>query len=100
MRRGALIFVLVNLCTVSFLVYQVRTPLALLFANGATDALSRTELPAPDSALIDSRPRLIPKIIHQTYKNTSIPAHWVEPQRSCIELHPDYEYKVSVALGW
>lgn len=37
----------------------------------------------------------IPKIIHQTYANTSIPDHWKPAQRSCLDLHPDYEYKVS-----
>ncbi|EKG16492.1 hypothetical protein MPH_06268 [Macrophomina phaseolina MS6] len=35
----------------------------------------------------------IPKIIHQTYANTSIPDHWKPAQRSCLDLHPDYEYK-------
>lgn len=36
----------------------------------------------------------IPKIIHQTYINESVPEHWREAQRSCIDLHEDYEYKV------
>ncbi|EKG09054.1 hypothetical protein MPH_13964 [Macrophomina phaseolina MS6] len=35
----------------------------------------------------------IPKIIHQTYANTSIPDHWKPAQQSCLDLHPDYEYK-------
>ncbi|GME66109.1 hypothetical protein GTA08_BOTSDO04291 [Neofusicoccum parvum] len=35
----------------------------------------------------------IPKIIHQTYRNHSIPEHWRPAQQSCVNLHPDYEYK-------
>jgi hypothetical protein len=51
-------------------------------------------LPSPNSSLIEHRPQIIPKIIHQTYKNETIPEVWVEAQQSCIDLHPDYEYIV------
>jgi mannosyltransferase OCH1-like enzyme len=37
---------------------------------------------------------LIPKILHQTYINESIPEKWVQAQKSCVDLHPDYEYKL------
>lgn len=98
MRRGLVIFLVVNLLIIAFLVHSVFTLLSLLIEDGANDAIHRAELPAPNSPLIDGRPQLIPKIIHQTYINESVPGHWREAQRSCIDLHEDYEYKVRPAL--
>ncbi|KAJ5701501.1 Mannosyl phosphorylinositol ceramide synthase SUR1 [Penicillium malachiteum] len=92
MRRGLLIFILVNLLILSFLIRSVSTLLALLVEDAAADAIHRSELPSPNSSLIETRPQIIPKIIHQTYKNETIPEVWQEAQQSCIDLHPDYEY--------
>lgn len=89
-----LIFFITNIIIIGFLVNSVWTLLTLLFIDGSEDQISRAELPAPNSGAISERPRLIPKIIHQTYINESIPAHWQGPQQSCLDLHPDYEYKL------
>jgi len=35
---------------------------------------------------------MIPKIIHQTWKNTQIPDNWKESPKLCKSLHPDYKY--------
>lgn len=94
MRRGLLIFLLVNLLILSLLIRSVSTLLSLLVEDAAADAIHRAELPSPNSSLIEQRPQIIPKIIHQTYKNETIPEVWVEAQQSCIDLHPDYEYIV------
>ena len=94
MRRPVLLFLILNLAIVGFLIHSVWTLLSLLVVDGSEDAISRAELPAPGSDLIDGRPQLIPKIIHQTYINESIPEVWQEPQKSCIELHKDWEYKL------
>lgn len=94
MRRGVIIFILVNILILSFLVRNVFTLLTLLLEDASADAIHRSDIPSPNSSLIESRPQLIPKIIHQTYINESIPEHWKGPQQSCIELHPDYEYKL------
>lgn len=40
----------------------------------------------------DSLP--VPAIIHQTWKSKDIPDKWKKAQQSCIDLHPDYEYKL------
>lgn len=37
---------------------------------------------------------LVPKLIHQTWKDDQLPDKWKEAQKSCIDLHPDYEYKL------
>lgn len=94
MRRGLVIFLVVNLLIIAFLVRSVSTLLSLLIEDAANDAIHRAELPAPNSPLIDGRPQLIPKIIHQTYVNDSVPERWRDAQQSCIDLHEDYEYKV------
>lgn len=92
MRRGILIFLVVNLIILSFLLRSVFTLLSLLVEDASADAIHRAELPSPNSSLIEQRPQVIPKIIHQTYKNDSIPEVWISAQQSCIDLHPDYEY--------
>ncbi|KAJ4367170.1 CSG1/SUR1-like protein [Neocucurbitaria cava] len=94
MRRGVTIFILVTVVVLGFAVHSVWTLLGLLVATGREDAILRGELPAPNSGTINERPQLIPKIIHQTYINESIPVHWQGPQQSCLDLHPDYEYKL------
>jgi mannosyltransferase OCH1-like enzyme len=95
MRRGLLVFLIVNLLIITFLVRSVSTLLSLLLEDAQADAIHRAELPSPNSSLIEQRPQIIPKIIHQTYKNESIPEVWQEAQKSCIDLHPDYEYMVN-----
>ncbi|KAH7087689.1 nucleotide-diphospho-sugar transferase [Paraphoma chrysanthemicola] len=94
MRRGVTIFILVTVVVLGFAVHSVWTLLGLLIATGREDAILRGELPAPNSGTINERPQLIPKIIHQTYINASIPDVWKAPQQSCLDLHPDYEYKL------
>ena len=94
MRRGLVIFLVINLLIVAFLVRSVSTLLMLLFEDCSRDAIHRADIPAPGSGLIDNRTQLIPKIIHQTYINDSIPIHWRDGQKTCVDLHPDYEYKL------
>jgi hypothetical protein len=94
MRRNVLIFLLVTVAVLGFAVHHVWVLLSLLFIDGSEDAISRAELPAPNSPAISERPQVIPKIIHQTYINESLPEHWKGPQQSCLDLHPDYEYKL------
>lgn len=99
MRRGLVLFLIFTFLLVGFLVRSVFTLLRLLVEDGSVDAISRAEIPVPNSGLMDTRPQLIPKIIHQTYINDSIPARWVEPRQSCLDLHEDYEYKVREAVA-
>ncbi|GAB1739121.1 hypothetical protein NU219Hw_g3876t1 [Hortaea werneckii] len=97
MRRAVLLFLIFNLAVIAFLVHSVWTLLSLLVVTGSEDAISKAELPAPGSTMIDTRPQLIPKIIHQTYKNATIPPVWQEAQQSCKALHSEedgWEYKL------
>ena len=36
----------------------------------------------------------VPALIHQTWKTQQVPEKWAKAQQSCIDLHPDYEYKL------
>lgn len=99
MRRGLAVFLTINFSIIAFLVYQVSTLLTLLVEDASADAIHSVEVPAPNSPTIANMPQLIPKIIHQTYINESIPEIWREARQSCIELHEDYEYKVYFPLN-
>jgi len=94
MRRGLAIFLFINALIVTFLIHSVFTLLTLLVEDGSADTIHNSEIPAPNSPSIDNLPQLIPKILHQTYVNDSVPEHWRGAQQSCIELHGDYEYRV------
>jgi hypothetical protein len=43
-------------------------------------------------------PRKIPRILHQTCANATVPEKWVDSQRSCLNAYKDYEYKVRFAV--
>lgn len=94
MRRSVLVFIAISITILLFLLHEVSTLIALLLEDASADAIQKSELPAPNSTLLESRPQLIPKIIHQTYINESIPAQWLDAQQSCLDLHQDYEYKL------
>lgn len=65
------------------------TPLEL--AAGAADITTHQQHSSHDPSTATSTP-LIPKIIHQTYKDENVPEKWREGQQACIDLHPDYQY--------
>jgi mannosyltransferase OCH1-like enzyme len=94
MRRGVVLFAICATAILLFLVNQVWTLLTLLVKDGHEDIISKAELPELGSKPTNKQSQMIPKIIHQTYINTSIPEVWQEAQKSCIDLHPDWEYKL------
>src|SRR2546423_8562912 len=92
MRRGLLVFLLLIFLFLGLAIRSVFTLITLLSEDASADAIHRSELPAPNSTLTNPPPQLIPKIIHQTYINASIPTRWLAAQQSCLDLHPDYDY--------
>ncbi|KAI5307718.1 hypothetical protein KEM55_007600 [Ascosphaera atra] len=96
MRRSVLFFGVGIVLALTYLLYTFSTLLSLLLEDFANDAIPRTDIPSlngtSNSSPTASRPQLIPKIIHQTYKNETIPEVWKDAQKSCINLHDDYEY--------
>lgn len=86
MRRAVLLFLIINVFVVGFLLRSVWTLLSLLVVDGSVDAITRAEIDTPGSGTSSKTP-LIPKIIHQTYINDSVPLIWQEAQASCLNLH-------------
>ncbi|KAK4622204.1 Mannosyl phosphorylinositol ceramide synthase CSH1 [Fulvia fulva] len=97
MRRPLVIFLVIIFAVLLFLIHLVWTLLELLVITGIQDAITKEELPAIGAEdKITAKP-LIPKIIHQTYINTSIPEVWQDAQASCKTLHQKsdgWEYKL------
>jgi hypothetical protein len=71
---------------------MVSTFIGLLFESGMQNAILPENLISRTSWPEDRRP--IPKIIHQTWKNDTVPEMWSIAQYSCHDLHPDYRYIV------
>ena len=82
MRRGALLPILLLFAFLAFAIHLVWNLLGLLFIDGSDDMITKAELPAPGSSRVNGRSQLIPKIIHQTYKNETIPVAWQDAQAS------------------
>ena len=91
-RRGPILFILAVVVVVGILLHRSRFLIGLLFEDGSRNAIYPAVILAQDQSEAN---QLIPKIIHQTYKNASLPTVWVEQQRQLLELHEDYEYMVS-----
>ena len=93
MRRGVLIFLVVLTGILLFAVHQVWNLIGLLIYSGKEDIIPVSELPDPGAELNYDKPHMIPKIIHQTTKNETIPAVWKEAHQSCIDMH-------TPEMGW
>jgi hypothetical protein len=94
-KRTTFILLLIDVSVVVFLVCALE-PLITLLARNEELFSPRLTLhdvgPAPSPTL--GAKHKIPRILHQTTPNDTIPAKWVESQRSCREAYSDYEYKV------
>lgn len=95
LRRVAVYLLLVDLMLVWLLLYSLDPLITLLRRNedlfGARVALSRTDTPGGGR---HSDRHNIPRILHQTCANETIPHKWVDSQQRCKEVHSDFEYKV------
>ena len=67
----------------------------------------RTALDAYNNNDANSRPQLIPRIIHQVFHNwgqpgnNTLPADWQEVRQTCIDLNPDFDVKLwTEELSW
>lgn len=94
MRKSFLLFFIAQVIILGSLIYSVRWLFVLLLDDGASDAIHPADIPGIKSTISNPRQVIVPKIIHQTWKDPVIPDKWIEPQRTCLELHPDYEYKL------
>lgn len=94
MRKPLLLLIILCLSILGGLIYLFSTLIALLFETGLLNAIPPESLPFRAQWSEDRRP--IPKILHQTWKNETVPEMWSIAQYSCRDLHPDYEYIVDL----
>jgi hypothetical protein len=99
-RRGPLIFLVSVLLIVGILAHRSRFLIGLLFECGYPEVIDPVQLLDSPGAAEESEKQtpLIPKIIHQTYKNASLPQEWVVSQTACKKLHPEFKYMVRAPL--
>lgn len=71
-----------------YLVWFLFDLITVLNDTSAPYAFTQAELAAETTP----ETQMIPKIIHQTYKTTTIPEVWREGQQRCKDLNPDYQY--------
>lgn len=93
MRRLLLLLILAISVVLGTAVYLVSTLIGLLFETGLQNAILPESLASRASWTEDRHP--IPKILHQTWKNETIPEEWSIAQYACRDLHPDYDYIVT-----
>jgi hypothetical protein len=87
-----LVLVLAIAGVLAGLVYLFSTLIALLFETGLASAIDPQTLSERSKWAEDRHP--MPKILHQTWKNETVPEMWAIAQYSCMDLHPDYQYIV------
>ena len=97
-RSAAFMLLLVDFSIVCLLVYSLEPLITLLRRN---DELFSPRITIPRNSSWSSfddddmsHPR-IPRILHQTTPNTTIPEKWAQSQGSCRETYADFEYMVS-----
>jgi len=93
MRKPLLLLILAVVGVLVGATYLVSTLIALLFETGLAHAIIPETLSARLASISEAR-RPIPKIIHQTWKNETVPELWAVAQYTCRDIHPDYEYIV------
>jgi inositol phosphorylceramide mannosyltransferase catalytic subunit len=93
MRKLFFLLLLISSAILGGLVYLVSTLIALLFETGLSSAIDPQHLISQQG--LDEQHRPIPKIIHQTWKNETVPEEWAIAQFTCLDLHPDYRYIVA-----
>jgi hypothetical protein len=89
----------------SGLVYIIARLLVFkqIFFQHAGIALTQPEAAAAYNASDESRPQLIPKIIHQVFHNwhdpgnETLPSDWEKVRQTCVQSNPTFEHKVRFA---
>ncbi len=92
MRTSLKVIIWAHVLLALFLAYCTLDLMALPLQNWHRHVFSAEDVDPSKNSSSPQKPMIIPKIIHQTYKDENIPDIWKEGQKSCKELHPDYKY--------
>jgi hypothetical protein len=85
--------ILVDLALFGLLLYSIRDLFFLLRHNKEMFS-AHVNVTLQDQPKHVHSSRQIPRILHQTCKNETIPEMWAESQQSCLKAYSDFEYKV------
>ncbi|RSM15387.1 hypothetical protein CDV31_004977 [Fusarium ambrosium] len=84
--------ILVDLALFGLLLYSLRDLFSLLRHNKEMFS-PHVNVTLQDQDSVHSS-RQIPRILHQTCKNETIPEMWAESQQSCLKAYSGFEYKL------
>lgn len=76
-----------------------------IFFEHAGITITQPEVEAAYQGANETRPQLIPKIIHQVFHNwkdpgnETLPSDWDHVRKTCTDANPDFEYKVRFSLS-
>ncbi|KAF7557924.1 hypothetical protein G7Z17_g296 [Cylindrodendrum hubeiense] len=91
-RRVALCLLLADVMIVWVLLYSFEPLITLLLRNDELFG-PRVNLSSADTPRVGGRHH-IPRILHQTCANDTVPLKWVDSQQSCKDVYSDFEYKL------
>jgi inositol phosphorylceramide mannosyltransferase catalytic subunit len=92
------VITVVLLASLGFIVYRIAGFASLFFEHSGIAITQDAILAAHSGKTPEARPQVIPKIIHHVFHdwhNESMPKDWDDVRQTCINLNPDWEYKVS-----
>ncbi len=91
---------LVLVAVVLFILISHLFTFIQIFFQHAGITITQNEIAAAHvAAELDSRPQLIPKIIHHIFhdwRNESMPKDWEETRQTCIDTNSDWKFLVSM----
>ncbi|KAF5540145.1 glycosyltransferase family 32 [Fusarium mexicanum] len=94
-RKLTVYLILSNLIILGVLIHSIRPLITLLIRNNELFAINfSVDHAAQPDAFQRPDGKKIPRILHQTAPNSSIPEIWATSQQSCKEAYSDFEYKL------
>ncbi|KAM0251935.1 hypothetical protein ACHAQJ_007950 [Trichoderma viride] len=97
-KMAVFLLLVIDLTIVGTLVYTLEPLITLLRRNEElftpTVTLPRNNSSSASYYSQDQNRPKIPRILHQTTANSTIPDKWVQSQRSCRETYSEFEYKL------
>lgn len=91
-RKVSLYLFLIDFVIISTLLYIFAPLITLLVRN---EELFGARLTFDGKGSQEEPPRqTIPRILHQTTANETIPKQWEGPQQACRDAYSDFDYKV------
>lgn len=92
-RKTSAFLLLTDLVVLGLLLAILHPLISLLWRNNERFG-PRDVFPPGERTEVRNSTRLIPRILHQTCANETIPAKWAEAHASCKNAYADFEYMV------